>query len=396
MHTFVAASPRARTSPFRRKNIILVATLAVASLILSGCSTGDSTTPATSETAGARPVCTSPTSFETPIADLTPVADPHVGTGPCTAQLPERSMANLVEPGKQSLPTTVTSHDPNGDLDVTVTDTSRIVTFDIAGAIGETVFALGYGDSVVGRDATMTFDEAKDLPIVTGSSHSINAESVLALEPTLVITDGTVGPLAVVRQIADTGIPVVFVDRNPSISGAIEKASQIGAALGDAEAGKALSTMLSDEIDDTVEQIKAIAPKDPADRVRIAFLYLRGSSNIYYLFGEGSGADDLITALDGRDVASEIGWVGERPMTDEALIEANPDLLLVMTKGLDSVGGPEGLIDSLEAVALTNAGKNLNIIDMADSQIMTFGPRTPEALSALARAIYAPDAAAQQ
>jgi iron complex transport system substrate-binding protein len=124
--------------------------------------------------------------------------------------------------------------------------------------------------------------------------------------------------------------------------------------------------------------------------VRIAFLYLRGASGIYYFFGEGSGADELIRALGGIDVAAEIGWSGMKPMTDEALIAANPDLILVMTDGLSSVGGVDGLLESKPAVALTTAGMHCRVVDMADGQVLSFGPQTPAVLDALARAIYAP------
>ena len=89
-------------------------------------------------------------------------------------------------------------------------------------------------------------------------------------------------------------------------------------------------------------------------------------------------------------VAAEIGLVGQRPMTDEALVAANPDLILVMTDGLPSVGGVDGLLESKPAVALTTAGQNRRFVDMVDGEILSFGPRTAAVLDALARAIYAP------
>ncbi|WGD36997.1 ABC transporter substrate-binding protein [Lysinibacter sp. HNR] len=386
---------RRRSTPTR---FTATSAVALTVVILSACSLnntdttgGDNTSPA----AQTRPACTSSESFSQPLATLTPATDPRVGQGPCTTRLPERGSVAAVSPGTQTLPTTVTSHDPTGGVDVTVTDTSRIVAFDISGSIGQTIFALGYGKNLVGRDVATSFPDTSDIPIVTGSSHSINIESVIALDPSLVITDGSIGPLDVVLQLRDAGIPLVFVDSTPSITGSVEKAQQVALALGDPEAGEELSTKLNADINQVISDIQALAPQNPEDRVRIAFLYVRGSASVYYLFGQGSGADDLIRALNGVDVASEIGWVGEKPMTDEALIEANPDLLLLMTKGLDSVGGPEGLTKTLQSTALTNAGKNLNIIDMTDSQIMTFGPRTAEVLDALARAIYSRDAATE-
>ena len=104
-----------------------------------------------------------------------------------------------------------------------------------------------------------------------------------------------------------------------------------------------------------------------------------------------TGSDALATSLGAVDVAAEIGWVGARPMTDEALVAADPDLFLVMTSGLESVGGVDALIAAKPAIALTRAGANRRFVDMADGQILSFGPRTPDVLEALAKAVYAPE-----
>jgi len=324
-----------------------------------------------------------------PLSDLDLIADPRSHVGESTALLPEVSISSLDAVPDQQLPATVTSYDLDGDTEVTVESTDRILGIDIAGSIAATVFGLGLGDNVVGRDVSTTFPEAADLPVVTSSGHSVNSESILALRPDVIITDGTVGPVDVLLQLRDAGIAIVFVDTDPSLDGVGELARQVGAALGAPAAGEELASQLQVEIEDKVAEIAAIAPTDDADRLRIVFLYLRGSAGIYYLFGSESGADALITSLGGIDVAAEIGWEGMKPMTDEALIAANPDLILVMTSGLESVGGVDGLLESKPAIALTRAGENRRFVDMADGDILSFGPRTALVLDALARAVYA-------
>ena len=101
---------------------------------------------------------------------------------------------------------------------------------------------------------------------------------------------------------------------------------------------------------------------------------------------------------DKRALISDIRKAGARagisirPSTDiSAVMEYLPlvDLILVMTDGLASVGGVDGLLASKPAVALTNAGKHRRLVDMADGQILSFGPQTPAVLDALARTIYA-------
>ena len=53
---------------------------------------------------------------------------------------------------------------------------------------------------------------------------------------------------------------------------------------------------------------------------------------------------------------------------------------------MESVGGIEGLL-KLPGVAQTNAGKNARIIDVDDSLLLSFGPRTPSLLNALTAAL---------
>lgn len=326
--------------------------------------------------------------LSSPLSALTVLDDVKDYSGLVRAALPTSGIVAPDAAPVQSLPVTVQSHDLSGDVPVTVSSTDRVIAMDISGSIAATVAGLGLVESLVARDISTTFDEASDLPVVTSNAHTVNSEAILALRPDLVLTDGSIGPIDVVVQLRDAGIPVVFVDTEPSVDGVAELARQTAAALGAPAAGKTLGAQLSAEIDAKVAEIAEIVPSD--ERLRMMFLYLRGTSGVYYLFGQESGSDVLISALGGVDVAAEIGLEGMRPMTDEAMVAANPDLILVMTGGLESVGGVSGLLEARPAVALTEAGKNQRFVEMDDGEILSFGPRTVTVLDALARAIYAP------
>lgn len=345
--------------------------------------------------AGNESTSPSPTVADTrPLAELPLVADPRAHVGASTAVLASERVEPIATDPAQDLPATVDSRDPGGDTSVVVDDTSRVIGLDMAGSIAATVWGLGLGDTLVGRDISTTFPGAADLPVVTSSGHSIDAESILAQRPTLLITDGSIGPRDVLIQLRDAGVTVVFVDNDRSFDGAAQLARDVAATLGVPATGELLAESLTAEVEAKVAEIAAIAPKADEGRVRMIFLYLRGGSGIYYLFGEESGADDLIRGLGGVDVAAEIGWTGLQPMTDEAIIAANPDLILVMTDGLASAGGVGGLLAAKPAIALTAAGQHERFVDMADGDILSFGPRSASVLDALARAVYAPQPAA--
>jgi iron complex transport system substrate-binding protein len=68
------------------------------------------------------------------------------------------------------------------------------------------------------------------------------------------------------------------------------------------------------------------------------------------------------------------------------LAQLNPDVLLVMTKGLESVGGIEGLV-KLPGVAQSVAGKRKAIISVDDSLLLSFGPRSYSLLKQMALSV---------
>jgi iron complex transport system substrate-binding protein len=117
-------------------------------------------------------------------------------------------------------------------------------------------------------------------------------------------------------------------------------------------------------------------------KLRVAFLYLRGTASIYLLGGKGSGADAMIAAAGGIDVGAQANLNPFTPLTPEALAQAKPDVLLVMTKGLKSVGGLSGLL-SLPGVSQTPAGVNKQIIAVDDGLLLAFGVDTKNLVSAL-------------
>lgn len=326
-----------------------------------------------------------------PLADAQVLANAKDFVGARHAGLGGVAIDPVADSPAQQLPATVT--DAQGTR-VTIDDTSRILALDIYGTLSQTVFELGLGDQVIGRDISTQFAEAADLPLVTGNGHDLNAEAILDLDPTVILTDTSLGPWDVVLQMREAGIPVVVVDSSRSLDNLASLTQEVADALGVSAEGKALGKRIEDEASAVRAQIEEVAPTRVQDKLRMVFLYVRGQAGVYYMFGEGSGADGLITALGGYDVAGEIGWNGMKPVNDEGLIAAQPDLILMMTKGLDSVGGVDGLLERLPAIAETPAGQNRRIVDMSDAQILSFGPRTAAVLEALAVAIYAPESAA--
>ncbi len=355
----------------RRLRALLLAAVSVTAL--AACSA----TPA--------PVPSVPTGHATASASGSRLPDPHSLTGPSTA----RSVAEvqpLARSPRATLPVTVT--DVRG-RSVTIADTSRILALDLYGTLADTVVALGLGDRLVGRGSSNTLASMADLPVVTHDGHELSGEAILSLRPSVVLTDTTLGPLSVQEQVAASGVPVVFLDPKRSISSTGDQVRAVAHALGVDAAGDELARRVAGEIADAKTRIAAMAPADPARRLRMAFLYVRGTAGIFFVLGKGSGADELIDGIGGIDVATQAGITGIKPATSEALLATDPEVILVMTDGLASTGGVDGLL-ARPGVAETTAGRNRRVVDMADGQVLSFGPTTAAVLLSLARAVYEP------
>jgi len=250
---------------------------------------------------------------------------------------------------------------------------SRVVV--LANGVAEIIQSLNAQAIIVGRDISSTEDSLADIPIVT-SGHQVLPEKVIALKPDLVLLDASTGPKAAIDTIKAAGISVVETPESWSLKDLPIKVRAVGQAIGAQEQAEELVKQLN-------QSLKIAAVKNSP---RVVFLYLRGTSSVYLIGGAGSGADSLLTAIGAIDVGAQTLDRPFNTLTAGRLAELNPDVILVMSKGLESVGGIEGLL-KLPGVAQTAAGKNSAVIDVDDSLLLSFGPRTPSLVDALAKAM---------
>ncbi|TXJ84279.1 ABC transporter substrate-binding protein [Streptomyces lavendulae] len=303
------------------------------------------------------------------------------GSPKAAAQVPASAAADRVEPLKDTpvprLPVTVASADGR---EVTVREARRIVP--LSGSLSEIVFTLGLGGRVVARDITATFRQAARLPVVT-RNHDVSAESVLSLKPDLVIAETTSGPAEAVGQIRAAGVPVLVVAPAKGLADVSPRIETVARALGVPGAGKELARR-------SEARIAAVRKEIPAhrDRPRVAFLYLRGSASVYLIGGKGSGATSLLEAAGAVDAGAASGLTKDfTAITAEALAQAAPDAILVMTEGLRSVGGVDGLV-KIPGVAETPAGMHRRVVSVEDGVLLNYGPRTDQVLSSVVRQLY--------
>lgn len=110
--------------------------------------------------------------------------------------------------------------------------------------------------------------------------------------------------------------------------------------------------------------------------------------------GRDTGADAMIRLAGAENAVT--GFSGYKPLTDEAIMAAAPDLILMMHRDpiSDSDSDPilqepgDEQIWTMPAIAATPAGQNRAILRMNAQYLLGFGPRAGKAALDLHRAIH--------
>ena len=195
----------------------------------------------------------------------------------------------------------------------------------LANGSAEIVAALGYLNILIGRDIASTMPILTNIPI-DESGMQVSAEKVLSQKPDLILIDSNTSPSSALATFKQAHIPMVNIATTFSLSGIKSKEMAVANAIGTPKAGSLLSA-----------QVRSV--KGAATGIKVAFLYLRGTASIYLIGGKGSGADSLLNAIGVRDVGAENLKLPFNALSSEELIKLQPDVLLLMSKGLTSVGG---------------------------------------------------------
>lgn len=248
------------------------------------------------------------------------------------------------------------------------TEALKIVSLN--GAVTEIIAALGHEKEIVGVDVTSTYPEtvkttAKDL----GHVRSITIESIVALKPTVIIgTDKDMSP-ELAEKIKSAGIEAHILTQDFSPEGTKKLIADVAGIIKNTD-----FKALTDKVDADLAKIQPIA-KAP----KVLFIYARGAGTLM-VAGKNTPVEKTIALAGGQNAVTEFDDF--KPLTPESLIKGNPDVILLFTTGLQSLGGVDGLL-KIQGVEKTNAGKNKKIIALDGALISGFGPRVGEGAAAL-------------
>lgn len=237
----------------------------------------------------------------------------------------------------------------------------------IGGPVTETIFALGEGARVIARDTTSLYPEAVTALPDVGYMRQLSAEGVLSVGPDLIVTRDTAGPPETLDQLRAASIPVVSIHDSFTKEAVLDNVTAIGAAIGAEDAAATLHATIATQF----VNLEASLAKQ-TERPRILFI-LSNQAGRLNVAGAQTGANGIIEMAGGDNVMAP-AFNGYKIMGDEALIEAAPDVVVMMTGEADHEGRADEIF-ALPALAQSPAAAHGRFVQI-DPAAMGFGPRT--------------------
>jgi iron complex transport system substrate-binding protein len=217
----------------------------------------------------------------------------------------------------------------------------------------------------------------KEKPNV-GYVRALSSEGLLSLKPTSVIAIESAGPPDILTTVEEAGVRVSRVPEVATPAGISAKIKEVAELVGEPDKGAALAA----ETDKQFTSLDALRAKIEKPRRTLFILsFMNGRAMVG---GRNTSADGILTLAGLQNAASALdGW---KPISDEALFEAAPDVIIAMGHGPQDV-----TVDSILAVpafAATPAAKSKSILIFDGGYLLGFGPRTPNAARDLLLAAY--------
>lgn len=255
-------------------------------------------------------------------------------------------------------------------------EAQRIVA--VGGAVTEIVYALGEGDRLVARDSTSTYPpEASVLPDV-GYIRRLSPEGVLSVSPDLILAEEGAGPPEAVTLLRAAAIPFVEVPDGFTAAAVLDKIRAVGEAIDRPEAAAALADKVAADLD-------AARDGAHAEGKRVLFILSMQGGRIL-ASGTGTAADGMIRLAGATNAVTD--FEGYKPLTDEAVTRAAPDVILMMDRDGDHAAANATLL-SHPALAPTPAAAAEAVVRMDGMYLLGFSVRTAEAVRDLVQALNA-------
>jgi iron complex transport system substrate-binding protein len=259
---------------------------------------------------------------------------------------------------------------------------SRVVS--VSKQINEFIYDIGAAHNLVARDLTSIYPPAiRKLPSV-GYHRALSAEGIISMKPTLFLTDGNVGPDAVLAQLRKVGIPVLVIEPGESLDSAQLLMTTLGKQFHREQAADSVLAQWRAGMDSVFSDT---ARWTGTPRPRVLIMHFGQIANNYLGVGAGGPADRMLHWAGGANAIDSTAPMTR--LTPELIAKLAPDVIIATDVGFDRVGSADKFA-ALPGVSLTPAARNHRIYRIDETELLYFGPRTPATVRKLDGMLHPP------
>ena len=220
-------------------------------------------------------------------------------------------------------------------------------------SVTELIVALGQEKKLVAIDQTSQISNPGALPSI-GYHRRLSAEGMLALNADQLIGSNEMGPDTTLNQLRAAGMKVEVVNTEPTAEGLLQRIDQIAKLTNATQNAKPLKKQVTDKI----SQLKQSHPEIPKKKILLLLIHQGRPANVA---GANTTPNAIIELAGGINPAAA-SIESYKPISTEAMVEMQPDIILISGRNSQEMGGADYVLKKMPLLAATPAGKNKQFI----------------------------------
>ncbi|GLR74327.1 heme/hemin ABC transporter substrate-binding protein [Aliivibrio sifiae] len=229
-------------------------------------------------------------------------------------------------------------------------------------AVTELIYALNAQESLVAVDVTSKMPQASELPKI-GYHRQLSTEGLLTLQPTQLIGSDEMGPKSTLDLLRQSNVKVNIVNTKPTIKGLLERIDEIALLTHHQDNAQ----HIKDEVNKKVTQLSKNIPEKSKQKKVLYLLLHEGRAP--YVAGRETTMDEMIHLAGGTNPAQNL-ISSFKPLSMEAMLSMQPDVVLVSNRSLAKLESIDNIIKAIPTLASTPAGLNKQIIGIDGSALV--------------------------
>jgi iron complex transport system substrate-binding protein len=218
-----------------------------------------------------------------------------------------------------------------------------------AGAnITEIIIALDAEQQIIAVDSTSQLPSDLSLPVV-GYHRQLSAEGLLALAPDAIIGSDEMGPDSSLNQLQQAGVQIHRLNSQSTVASLEQRIDALAKLLGHQSQAMALQQKLSQQLSELEKYSQSAKPIN-------SLFFISHDAKKLLTAGSDTTANSIMELAGAVNLAKP-HLNSYKPLSDEAILSMQPELLLFSQRSLDKLGGVSGVLNSFPVLAATPAGK---------------------------------------